>query len=499
MTTLVRSIDAAAAGYIRHRFVRALCASFVVAIVFLLAAIFVLVMAQAAAQGDWAQVAVAPILALLMVILMLAPIALCIGLVGALIDLTHRRLIALALLAASLAGFFFLLAGSLAVVAIFAGVLPPGERSTPASPTEDFWFGVTAVVGALIAYQLARQSWWQLTVSAPDFRAARGWRPPPWRLLTSFRRHLGLPSFLSYVGKKRRIVTLLYFSVAVLNLGLLMLLSLPLALGSEANVAREQQSVIEYVVMAALLLLNLFGAGALLSRVADRRATKLYQNVREWDTRPPVVFLRDFDQDKQSLRARGGDPFARWPAGVGRPRTLDEILLEHGSPYGPVIAIGDPRDPTPPLGAARVFVEGAGNEWQDVVRALAGASRAVVMCPNHGEGVQWELDLIAQAGGRLHTIFLASPELDRQATLALFERLVPSVPEIPFKQWPVAAYAKDGAWRVLTAKRLSVESYTAALNTALQALFGLKGVAVPKRSAAQQHGAAVDRLRVAGA
>jgi hypothetical protein len=214
--------------------------------------------------------------------------------------------------------------------------------------------------------------------------------------------------------------------------------------------------------------------------VADRRDTTLYQNVRDWDERAPIVFLRAFDQDAARLRTRGGDLFARWPAGVGRSRTLDEILLEHGSPYGPVIAIGDPRDPTPPLGAARVFVEGAGEQWQDVVRALAGASRAIVMCPNHGEGVQWELDLITQAGGRLQTIFLASPELDREASTALFARIVPAMPELESRHWPLAAYVHQGVWRVLTTKRLSVEAYTAALNTALQELFGLKGVAFKK-------------------
>jgi hypothetical protein len=328
------------------------------------------------------------------------------------------------------------------------------------------------------------EGWWQLAVSAQDFRAARGWRPPPWRLLTSFRRYLGLPSFLSYVGKRRRLATLLYSGVAVLNLGLLMALMLPVFIGSAEEQAADFNPIIAYSVMGGLLLLNLIGAGGLLARLADGRTTQLYQNVREWDARAPIVFLRAFDQDDNKLKARGGDPFARWPAGVGRPRTLDEILLEHGSPYGPIVAIGDPRDPTPPLGAARVFVEGAGEEWQDVVRGLAGASRAVVMCPNHGEGVQWELDLIAQAGGRLQTVFLASPELDRDATLALFRRLAPAMPEIAAKQWPIAAYPHGGEWRVLTAKRLSVETYTAALNAALQALFGLGGVKLEKRRTA---------------
>ncbi len=91
--------------------------------------------------------------------------------------------------------------------------------------------------------------------------------------------------------------------------------------------------------------------------------------------------------------------------------------------------------------------------------------------------MQWELDLIAQAGGRLRTIFLASPDLDRAANLALFQRLIPGMPEINAKQSALAAYEQSGQWRVLTAKRASVESYTAVLNTALQALLGLKGEA----------------------
>jgi hypothetical protein len=97
------------------------------------------------------------------------------------------------------------------------------------------------------------------------------------------------------------------------------------------------------------------------------------------------------------------------------------------------------------------------------------------MCPNHGEGVQWELDLIAQAGGRLSVIYLASPDLTRADTLALFQRLVPGMPVIAGDQRPIAAFAQQGAWRLLTARELSLNAYTAALNTALQAMFGLKG------------------------
>ncbi len=480
MATTQRSIDAAAAGYVRHRFLRALAASFVVAAVFGLMLTTLGATFYAIVQGGAASAAVAPLGVVLVFLLFVLPMAMIVAVGGAVVDLLHRRLIGAALFVVGLALMLFLSIG----VIYSAGALLGFDMSTAKEPGisrgEATWFGLFGLVGAIICYELMRAGWWQLSVSAADFRAVRGWRPPLWRLLTSFRRYLGLPSFLSYVGKKRRIVTTLYFGVAVLNLGLLMLLLLPTFIGSAERQTAAFNPVIAYGVMGALLLANLVGAGGLMAHAADARTTKLYQSVREWDARAPIVFLRAFDQDDNKLRAVGGDAFARWPAGVGRARTLDEILLENGSPYGPVIAIGDPRDPTPPLGAARVFVPGEGTGWQDVVRGLAAASKVVVMCPNHGEGVQWELDLIAQAGGRLHTVFLASPELDRDTNLALFKRLVPGMPEVSAKQTPIAAYALKGDWRVLTAKRASVETYTAALNTALQALFGMKGEALKR-------------------
>jgi hypothetical protein len=483
MPTTTRSIDAAANGYVRHRFVRALSASFVVATVFGLIAVTAGASVYSVSEGGVASLVVLPLGFLLVFLLFVLPVAIVVAMGGAIVDLLHRRLIGLVLFVGGLCGFLFLLTGVIYSAGVLLGFDMTTANNPEGIPQDDaLWFGLFGLVSCVIAYELMREGWWQLVVSAENFRAVRGWRPPPWRLFTSFRRYLGLPSFLSYVGKKRRMVTLLYFGVAVLNLGLVMLLMLPTFIGSEGEQTADFNPLIAYGSMGALLLLNLFGAGAILARLADKRATQLYQNVREWDSRTPIIFLRAFDQDDNKLKARGGDAFARWPAGVGRPRTLDEILLEHGSPYGPVIAIGDPRDPTPPLGAARVFVPGEGDAWQDVVRGLAGASKAVVMCPNHGEGVQWELDLIAQAGGRIRTIFLASPELDREANLALFTRLVPEMPELAAKQSPLAAYQHDGQWRVLTTKRASVESYTAALNAALQALFGLKGEpAKPKR------------------
>ncbi len=480
--TTCRSIDAAANGYIRHRFVRALASSFVVAATFAILVLVAGASVHSVVQGGVSAAIGAPIGIPIVLAIFILPIIIAVAIAGGLVDVMPRRLVGFALFIAGLLALLF----SILTVVYAGGTLAGFDMTTPTNPQplptdEALAFAGFGIVALLITYELMREGWWQFTVRAHSFNAVRGWRPSIWRLFTSFRRYLGLPGFLSYVGKKRRLVSLLYFGVAVLNLGLLMALVLPVELVSPTKNPDPSYPLILFGAMATLLLLNLLGAGSILARIADKRATALYQRVREWDARPPIVFLRAFDQDKNKLRARSGDFFARMPAGVGRSRTLDEVLLEHGSPYGPVIAIGDPRDPTPPLGAARVFVPGEGTGWQDVVRGLAAASKAVVMCPNRGEGVQWELDLITQAQGRLRAIFLASPDLDRDANLALFQRLVPSMPDIKLKQSPIAAYQDAGGWHVLTVRRFGVESFTAALNTALQAQFGMQGVPLAKQ------------------
>jgi hypothetical protein len=197
------------------------------------------------------------------------------------------------------------------------------------------------------------------------------------------------------------------------------------------------------------------------------------------------VFLRAFDQDALKLKARSVDPVVRFPAGCGEARTMDEILLEHASPYGPVIAIGDPRNPIPPLGAARVYVPDAGSGWQNVVASLVQSAHAVVMCPNASEGVKWEIDLLASAEGRVRVIYIANPELNGADNMALLAQ-AGEMPALPRGQQPIAAFRDPQAgWRLLTtAQQPCVQTYTVALNTALQALLGTKGVPLkrPRRS-----------------
>jgi hypothetical protein len=473
------SIDHAVSGFLRHRFVRALAGSWVVlTIVGLLS-----VTAWAAATqktADAAELAGVGLGVVLVLILFLGPIFLITAIGGAIVDGVHRRLVALAALPVLGIVLAVSLVVGLYLIAEFFGLAPPTNfEATDAAPKSvQIWsLIVLMALSTLMAWEGVWWAWWQLTTSREGFLAARGFRPPPWRLVSTFRRQIGLPPFISNFGRGRVGLTLLYFGEAALNAGLVSLVMLPIFIFSPSrDPGQHEGEVIAVAVLAALFLLNLFRAGRIIDWLADRRAAKIYQDVREWDARAPILFLRAFDQDDAKLPALTRDWFVKFPSGVGSPRTPDEILLEHASPYGPVIAVGDPRDPTPPLGAARIFAPGQGLAWQDIVKGLVGGSRAIVMCPKDTQGVKWELETIANLGARARTIYLANPELPADTNERLFARLAPdgAPPATPQGQAPVAAFIDPKlGWRVLTtSKPPCVQTYVVGLNIALRAMFG---------------------------
>ncbi|MFT3729061.1 MAG: hypothetical protein QM759_14655 [Terricaulis sp.] len=490
MAATAISIDAGASGLLRHRFVRAFAASVFV----LLAGVFIYATAGSAA-ADAAKInresgpLMLALVDALLLFLALVGFSAVVALISAVAGVIHRRLTALVLFALY-GGLFVFCAVAIAVAVLErVGLMPTPPAAQNASALEDATVVAFLIVATAVLFEAAGWAWWQLRVSRAQFFAARGWRAPAAHIYSAARQSLGMPSFISNFGKGRIVLTFLYFVIAALNVGIVAVLVAPLLILAPS---KDTADLIASISVAALLLglfvLNLIGVGALLGRLAAGQATRLYQKARDWDSRPPIVFLRAFDQDAQKLKARSIDPFVRFPAGCGEARTLDELLLENASAYGPVIAIGDPRDPTPPLGAARIFVPGEGNEWQHVVTSLLGASNAVVMCPSTSEGVKWELDLIGDAIGRLKVIFLANPLLTLEQTHTLFKRLAPAgaYPELKKGQAPIAAFMDaQQNWVVLTTKKPPcVQTYTVALNYALQNLLGMKGTPLPKQQRA---------------
>ncbi|HEX5998609.1 MAG TPA: hypothetical protein VFZ16_04305 [Hyphomicrobiaceae bacterium] len=507
-----QTVDYAAWGLLRLRFVRAVLASCLLVVIIHLAVVLASVQLDSLVDftrtglQEW-DTAFYHVLTTVGLVLVGMAIAMVLtSLAGAVLRWTPRRLVAAVALVALLPPVLGLGKMVLQALYVWVGAILMSWHGSEFAPEllhffgdYRYWLVFPLLVALSLVVALEGTSWacWQLTASRQQFYAACGWQSPTWRLMTTFRLHLGLPPFLANFGPGTLSLGLLYLGVAILNIGIVAMILAPLALFADMREPAPALNLANGILgsLALLFALNLLGAGRWLVAVANRRATDLYQSVREWDDRAPVVFLRSFDQDKAAIDTTTRDPFLRLAAGVVVSRTIDEILLENASPYGPVIAIGDPRDPTPPLGAARVFVPGENASWQDVVTGLVTASKAVVICPGKSEGVRWELDLVDRVGAAERTIYLANPSLAPDDMTTLLETIAPqgAGQHLSLGQVAIAAFNDPAAgWRVLSARRVSVQTLTVALNAALQAVLGMRGVPlipVDRRTARKGAGA----------
>lgn len=231
------------------------------------------------------------------------------------------------------------------------------------------------------------------------------------------RHSLGLPGFISEMRISRSGISPMF--IAALTLSSLLPLS-PIAISAIwwPLLRSEQVDGVGWTIEQALFVSGMFVGAALvcanlgnwIGSKARKQAIRLYQGVELRDERRPILYLRAFRQDGYKLSNKGGGTFWRLLPKIGEWETIDEIVLEHGSRIGPVLAIGRPGEPMPPLGAARQYC--SDESWQAVVAGLAEASQAIVVSVDSSEGVRWELELIRSRNLVHKTLFLFNPMLN---------------------------------------------------------------------------------------
>lgn len=393
---------------------------------------------------------------------------------------------------------------------------------TPASPVDPSIraeaitdLGLAALPGLLVFGWLAAAFIGTAIASREDFLVGRGWRPAARQWLSSARRQLGMPNYVASLGRAQFAVTSLFIASIVFSS---LWIAAPFVLAAPAApLAGLQYSVLgqaeQHISIArafcvedrevrtqamsgfdatfpegapldacfermrgrvgstlgsALLPLGLAAIFALVGlafgRGALRVATRAYQSVRERDARPPIVFLRAFRADEAVVPARPHSLIPRLSIRPGRPRTLDEIVLDVASPFGPVIAVGRPDEELPPLGAARVYA--GGGDWQEIVMQLCDAAAVIVICLDATEGVHWELQETLRRGHAHKTILLFSPQLKAHERRVLAARMLGTIESGE----PVGALVRAEDTTLLTAPRVSRASYIVALNYALRAI-----------------------------
>ena len=133
--------------------------------------------------------------------------------------------------------------------------------------------------------------------------------------------------------------------------------------------------------------------GAIIYRYTRRLGSIDARRLLERDSRPPVLYLRAFGDDRLRL----------WTATLGRSSLIErftlrrfdrfeEVLVRRLSQYGPVIAVNPPGTKLAPLGAARQTIENA--EWHEEVAGwMAACALIVFLTPpiEVREGLRWEL------------------------------------------------------------------------------------------------------------
>ena len=144
---------------------------------------------------------------------------------------------------------------------------------------------------------------------------------------------------------------------------------------------------IELVPIVVVLSGPVYSAGQNLVRRGRRHFVTVLSRAEPLDD--CVLYLRWFREDPFLDRAypRLGSPFLFHFLISGA--SEEEQLVKVLKPYGRVIAVGDPTEVLPRVGADRLYLPIEG--WQEPVRALMAKARLVVLALGIGKGTVWEL------------------------------------------------------------------------------------------------------------
>ena len=212
----------------------------------------------------------------------------------------------------------------------------------------------------------------------------------------------------------------------------------------------------------------------LLHRLGKRLSQRSLQAVLAADTRPHILYLRGFEEDKLRVTpslTRSG--FLQWLAPFGRPR-FEEVLVRYLSRFGPVIAVsGQQGRALQELGAAKATF--TGGEWQQQVHAWMRDALFVVVAATPiqvRDGLMWELVQLSDDERHPRVLLVTSPWpreqlrarwrgfLEATAGLPLFAGLAPaSFPD----GVQVMTWTSDAGWRGYGARRRWDWSYAASL------------------------------------
>lgn len=216
--------------------------------------------------------------------------------------------------------------------------------------------------------------------------------------------------------------------------GNLLILLVGLIMVGDAGPWRDQYLIV-IPGIALLVVVSRLGIGLL--RTGWKYDAVRAERLLEEDTRAPVLYVRSFKDDDKIILGSG---FRRWIQYVLVYLTAVSVEQELAfimNRVGPVVAIGQPGELLPELGAARLYA--SDQEWRAKVTNLMRQARLVIVRAGSTANLEWEIDQAVQVVQRQRLIFISWAQSDGAVTFdedveRRFGRPQPADPD-PGRRW----------------------------------------------------------------
>jgi hypothetical protein len=176
----------------------------------------------------------------------------------------------------------------------------------------------------------------------------------------------------------------------VFSVGLVMML----AAGGIAFVDQSTEDALPDIYILWVVLL--FGVGGWMTIRGRRLKAKPGEKLLQEDDRPPIIYLRSFDRENRDNTPRNffsvlfsrqiSNDIPAWGP------TEQWLLGKYLQRMGPYVAIGEPGEKLPEVGAAKLYVSDA--DWQERVVRFLKEAQLVVVRVGTSKGLFWEIDQI---------------------------------------------------------------------------------------------------------
>lgn len=191
----------------------------------------------------------------------------------------------------------------------------------------------------------------------------------------------------------------------------LLLLLFGLVAVGDSGPWREQYFIVVPGI-ALLVVVSRLGIGLL--RTGWKYDAVRAERLLEQDTRPPVVYVRSFKDDDKIILGSGFPRWIQYVLGYLTAVSVEQELAIIMNRAGPVVAIGQPGELLPELGAARLYA--SDEEWRAKVTDLMRQARFVIVRAGSTANLEWEIDQAVQLVPRRQLIFISWARSDGAAT-----------------------------------------------------------------------------------